>query len=658
MVTVSLALLRHVPHHLRINNLPCIVGHQGAKHPLATTKDLEIDDTGDLEEAIDSSPLDSDNPYESEESELAADKSLHAKPGSKGGGPRKDGIKSGTVEIDMPVPTPRYRVFKSDSTNPNQSSKSGWNYANTLPEWAKSKIIYYVYRDWPVLLDPGFDEETETYNRQYKYIDKISGNEPIQDDMDLLHRYGCGTYRIVAKDSSSKRKVDKPIFTVLVMNVGGADYKSNPPTDDRINDVDQVDLDHPANKSYVSYLRGQGKLPEQVDGRLKEHEMATVETVKEVTTQQGVLVKEIIGMARERGQTSENASKAQAEVMADTIKTSNEMTREAAKQSIGMVKDAFDQAKAMLPTATTPDPNANPMHMALEIVKLIREDKPQAQGADARYDALQVQLAQLQQSQIDRLSKQVETLLDAKVTGPAASNSPFSAMDQGLDSLEKFNNVMTRLRGDKEEGNDVVDAVADAAPKWLRPILPLIPGLAQGVIGWMQMRQQAPQPTYYQTADGRVLPFSPPQPMPQPQQQIQSGPVPVRPIQQFGPQPVPNPTTNPAQDPIYALLSSITIPLLNNLQVNGTGTDFADWFVGGYGQDVYEDVAQLGPDTLFAAISTFPPIVTNAIYAQTPVDQVQKFVTEFCDPKWPDEGEGEGTEGGIGKGPESGPIPA
>ncbi len=311
---------------------------------MATPINTEIDDTEGLEEVTDATLIDPDTPYESSESQLAAEQSLHAKPGPKGGGPRKDGIKSGTLDVDLPIPTPRYRVFKSDSTNPNQSSKSGWNFANTLPEWAKAKIVYYVYRDWPVLLDPGFDEEEEVYNRQYKYIDKISGNEPVQDDADLLHRYGCGTYRVVAKDSSSKRKVDKPVFTVWVMNVGGSDYRSNPPTDSRINDVEQVDLNHPANKSYVSFLRGQGKLPEQLDGKVKEHEMATVEAVKEVTTQQGVLVKEIIGMARERGQNSENASKAQAEVMADTIKTSNEMTREAAKQSIGMVKDAFDQA--------------------------------------------------------------------------------------------------------------------------------------------------------------------------------------------------------------------------------------------------------------------------------------------------------------------------
>ena len=121
---------------------------------------------------------------------------------------------------------------------------------------------------------------------------------------------------------------------------------------------------------------------------------------------------------------------------------------------------------------------------------------------------------------------------------------------------------------------------------------------------------------------------------------------------------MPSPTPNPAQDPIYALLSSITVPLLNNLQVDGTGSDFADWFVGGYGQQVYDEVAQLGPDMLFQAISTFPPIITNPIYTQTPTEKVQAFITEFCDPKWEEEEGGVGAGAGSDPGSGSGPIPA
>jgi hypothetical protein len=321
-----------------------------------------------------------------------------------------------------------------------------------------------------------------------------------------------------------------------------------------------------------------------------------------------------------------------------------------------MVRESFDQAKAMLPTAATVAPSHDPMAMALEIVKLIREERTPAQGSDARYDELQRQLAQRDQSQIDRLTKQVETLMDAKVTGPAASTSPFSAMNEGLTSLEKFNEVMTRLRGDKEE-DPVTDTIADATPKWMRPILPILPGLAQGIMAYLQQRNQQPQPAYYQTPDGRILPLAQPQ-MVQPQPQIAAppmnwnGPGVAPRSTQFGPQPVPSPTTSPAEDPIYQLLSSITIPLLNNLQVNGTGTDFADWFVGGYGQQVYEEVAQLGPDTLFAAISTFPPINTHPIYGTIATEKVKEFVTEFCDPKWDEEGD----EPDNGKATEPGPV--
>lgn len=628
---------------------------------METPSDLEMDE---LEGSTHTLISDDDTPDDTEVSELAAEESQHAKPGAKGGRTRKDGIKPGIVDVDLPIPTPRYRVFKSDATNPNQSSKTAWNYANTLPAWAKSKIVYYVYRDWPVLIDPGFDEEQEVYDRQYKYIDKISGDTPIQDDMDLLHRYGCGTYRVVAKDASTKRKIDKPVFTVWVMNIGGSDYKSNPPTDQRINDVEQVDLGNPANKSYVAYLRGMGKLPEQIDGKVKEHEMATIEAMKESSAQQGVLVKEIISMAKDRSQSSENSSKAQAEVMADTIKTSNDMTREAAKQSIGMVKEAFDQAKAMLPTAATVAPSQDPVTVARDIIKLLKEgsNPNDSEIALLRAQLNQMQQAQVQtqQAQITALQDQIKTLIEAKVTTPAQTSSPFAAMKEGLESLEQFNDVMGRLKGNKEESEEVVDAVADVAPKWLRPMLPFVPGLMQGAISFFNMRMQQPQPTYYQTADGRILPIQV-APQPQPQQQIpgrvvQMQPHPQNPYAPPNPNPVPPPPSS-SQDPIYQLLSSISVPLLNSLQVGGTGTDFADWFIGGYGEAVFEEVAKLGPDMLLTAISTFPPISQNGIFVQADPAYVRAFVAEFCDPKFPDNG-GEDEEEGGGTGKPAGPTPA
>ncbi len=580
----------------------------------------------------------------------------------KRGRPRLDSMPSGTVAParDPLIPSPLYRTYRSDSRNPNQLSKIAWNYWNNLPPWAKGRIDAYIYRDHPPLLEPPLKDDGSG-PQYYKYIDKIPGDTPIQDDIDLLNRYGAGSYHVMLSETASTKKEDKAICTIWIQNVGGADYRSNPPTDDRIRDVSQVDLDNPACKSYKAYLIGEKKLPGQFDTEREEGDMAQVQIIEKLTDK-------MVQMA-ENTSTGKNKD---AGVLQDAMKGAMDVMQKGAEAAIKTTQEANEYAAKVRQEADVNRPAAtatsDPMMLALKIVELIHSERPApTPGTDARYDALQAQLSQLQQSQIDRLSKQVETLLDAKVTGPAASTSPFSAMDQGLDSLEKFNNVMTRLRGDKEEGEGTaMDAVADAAPKWMRPILPLIPGLAQGVISWLQMRQAQPQPTYVQMADGRIMPIAVPQVIP-PQQQIQAGPGympnPIR--SPYGPQPVPSPTTNPAQspDPIYTLLSSIAMPLLNNLQVNGTGTDFADWFIGGYGQQMYEDVMQLGPDTLFQAINTFPPIATHPIYVQVPVEQVQAFVTEFCDPKWPEEGDeeegataGAGTGTGTGSGP--GPVPA
>lgn len=599
-------------------------------------EDLPEDDSGDSK------------PYESTDSPLHTTKRTY-----KGGNKRKDEAPIGlsAPPIPIPVPRPKFRIYKTDSAAKDQRPISFLNWWNGLPSWAKDQTVAYVYREHPVLLDL-VDENGKKLD--FKYIDKIIGTEPMQDELDFLHRYGCGSYKVMFNEAEPRKGVDKTktLCEVYVTNVGGGDYRSNPPTDRRISEVEQVDLDNPANTAYISFLRGQGKLPEQQNSRQTEGDMAQVQIIEKLTDK-------MVQMA-ENTSTGKNKD---AGVLQDAMKGAMDVMQKGAEAAIKTTQEANDYAARVRNEAEanrpTPTPSENPMSMALEIVKLIHSERTPNQGSDARFDELQRQFSQLQQSQIDRLTKQVETLLEAKVTGPAASTSPFSAMNEGLESLEKFNGVMDRLRNSKEDAGEdaVVDAVADAAPKWMRPFLPILPGLAQGVLAYLQQRGQQPQPAYYQTPDGRILPMMQPQVI-QPQQQIQAPPMqwngPGVRSTQFGPQPVPSPASAPDTDPIYQLLQSITIPLLNNLQVNGTGTDFADWFVGGYGQAVYEDVVQLGPETLFTAISTFPPINTNPIYGQVPVERVREFVTEFCDPKWDEEGD----EPEKVSEPGTGPVPA
>ena len=89
--------------------------------------------------------------------------------------------------------------------------------------------MLYVYRDWPVLMPKADDD--------YAYIDKVMASEAFESDVDLLQRYGCGSYRVILNDTELHEKV----ITLFIANLGGSDLKSNPPTDRRVNKPGELD---------------------------------------------------------------------------------------------------------------------------------------------------------------------------------------------------------------------------------------------------------------------------------------------------------------------------------------------------------------------------------------------------------------------------------
>lgn len=549
----------------------------------------------------------------------------------KRGRPRLDSMPPGSAQpLREPIiPSPLYRTFRSESRNPNQTSKTGWDYWNNLPEYAKRRIDAYVYRDHPPLLEP---PEKEDGSKQYpKYIDKIPGSTPIQDDLDLLNRYGCGSYHLTLSETASTKREDKAICNIWVTNVGGSDYRSNPPTDDRIRDVEQVDLNNPACKSYAAYLRGEKKLPGQFDVAQQENEMANAQLIDKLVDK--------ITEDRDRVPRQDDSSKRNMEINNELTKAAIQTMKEVNAYAL-KTRDEIDAGRPT-PVVTPPaTPSENPMTLALEIVKLIRDDRNPASNAatDARYEALQLQLSQMQNSQIDSLREQVKVLMEAKVTTPAASTSPFAAMKEGLESLEQFNGVMERLKGSTEKEETVTEAVGDLAPKWLRPFMPLVPLFGQAIGAFLQYRQQSammpqqvPQPPYYPQG----YPTGPmPQPqlgLPQPQQQ----PMPPQ-----SPTQIDNPNNLPP--PAIEVLSGIKDSLAFHMDYGMTGSEFAGWYVRQVGEPRYKDVASLGSDQIMQLLSLYPP-TSRTISGQKP-EYVQEFVSEFCNPKMEEGDEEEETE--------------
>jgi hypothetical protein len=78
---------------------------------------------------------------------------------------------------------------------------------------------------------------------------------------------------------------------------------------------------------------------------------------------------------------------------------------------------------------------------------------------------------------------------------------------------------------------------------------------------------------------------------------------------------------------VPALVSQIATPLLNHLADSSlTGAQFAEWFIGGYGEEIFRQVQQFGP-FLEKALFGFPPLATRL--EAIPKERLDKFIQEF-----------------------------
>ena len=562
--------------------------------------------------------------------------------GKKGGRPRNDGGPVGLTapSIPIPVPRPRFSTFKSDATNNGQRPKSFFNWWNLLPTWAKDQTICYVYRDWPYLLPPPAGT--------YIYIDKISGSEPLQDETDLLNRYGCGRYRLIFNVEKAASQGDsKTLATVYITGLSN-DMRSFPPADQRVSDVRQVDLTHPDNRSYVSFLRIAGKVLPGENTPEKEEDMANVQVVEQLT---GLLDKQM-----ERTEKATEAAVRAANVNAarpqqpDNNPALIEMMTKATEAAIGVTVRSADAAIRKAEAISTAVPAAagsmsqkDPLDVAMQIVQLMNVGKGN--------DALLEKFMEQSNKQMERMEVLMKDTL-ARVTAPQQT-----PVGEAIKGALEYRKLLRELREDDEDkglGGAAMAAAGEVAPKWLAPLLPYAPLVGNMLQGFFQTRPAAPMPMPGPGA-GSGMPMQqgypgpqsqpwPPQPAPGPQL------VPNPTVQQVQPDPATMPSTPmPSVLPPEAvqLLTMIRVPFIASITDRAkTGTDFAGWFIDGYGQETYDQVIVGGAESVSTAIRLFPPIMDTLAQLQVPEVRFSAFVAEFCDPQWDDEDEKDGDKSG------------
>jgi hypothetical protein len=581
-------------------------------------------------------------PFLTEESVLKATKTDHQKaasPGIRHGRPRKDDLPKGSVtRAPLPMPRPPFAVFKNDSTNPGQRSKAFYNWWNGLPAWAKDRCLLYVYRLWPIL--KVMDEEYKAEHKEASSIDKISGSEPLQDDLDLLNKYGAGSYLMYLSESP-KTTTSTPLATVWVVNLGQGRLLDNPPTDRRISDPERhLDMDNPGNKSYIEFLRMRGKLPEQQIKEKAEAEMATVQTIERMADSNKELMHEVITMAKESRKESAPATDAlknALDVVTDGAKRSNEMLHDTIT-SIQELRKGGGESGASLEVM---------MRMAMEIAEKLSSKGAADPGTMEEIRALRAQVTEMQNARIASLERRLEEKATA-VTAPATSQ--FGTIKEGINAFKEMKSLVDDISG-RGSGGDEGDGIAPGGPAWLKTAASLAPhvssvaGTIRDIWAMWQMGQgRMPMPA--QPVTPQPQPFQQPAPQPHP------GPMLVQPNPQHNPPAQPGMAGTPPQPqpgaPLFGLppdvadlLSSIKISFLNYLEgfVKGdrdedgellfSGDTFADWFVGGFGVEYFKNIAQFGEGSLLQAIYMYPPIAQRVSATGANPEQVKQFVHDF-----------------------------
>lgn len=103
---------------------------------------------------------------------------------------------------------------------------------------------------------------------------------------------------------------------------------------------------------------------------------------------------------------------------------------------------------------------------------------------------------------------------------------------------------------------------------------------------------------------------------------------------------------------VQGYLDPIALPLFNHLK-DAEGEDFADWLIGGFGEDTYKQAAALEFGVLVEAISTHPVIGRAIAEHGIAIERLGTFIEHFKNPEkyWVDEEEEvkEEAEEGDGK---------
>lgn len=491
------------------------------------------------------------------------------------------------------------------------SLKEFWTPESEVDE-TQALLRCYVYRKWPQI-DNGMVGNRNSYIDRWHtwpFWNEGQGKDgelTIVEDYraGMLSKWGSGTYRIVLNDIVAS----KPIAELTEWVIRPENINSYPP----VLNYKTLLMDVVENKTYITW-RQQTGLP--LPGELSEEQ-----TMAMGSPVQDKMMEKVI----------ERAFEEKPAVIAQPQSTA--AGDAAAVASVQLMANVVD--KLMNKPEPPPQPQQSPHDAITLAVTLI--EKLQPKGNSEVMEMIREDRENTRRENAE-LRKQ---LLEA--------NRPKSLKEQ----LEELN-ALRELMG----GNAPRPVMRKAEePSFLDKHGTTILQLGTSLLGaWMQQQQM-------QTSG--KLPMQPQQAVPQamettvPMQPPQQPPV--QPMQQQPTQHHQTSTTEQRSEgnenegetsvnvivkAVQGYLDPIALPLFNHLK-DAEGEDFADWLIGGFGEDTYKQAAALEFGVLVEAISTHPVIGRAIAEHGIAIERLGTFIEHFKNPEkyWVDEEEGEAEEG-------------
>jgi hypothetical protein len=546
------------------------------------------------------------------------------------GRPREDGlpigsrlVKPGAQDPAYTVPNPRHSKYYSDDNNTTKRTGKLWVWIKELPVRLQELIDVYVYREWPPLLPvPEGDDD-------YNNIDKFPATECFSKDEDLNDKYGAGDFKVYLNVGLKPHR--RTIATAWVK--GNRNFRDLPPSDRRITEMGEdgfpkwIDRHDPQCKTYVEWLRSRGIIPEVHQAEKERMKMEQTETAKESMNTVERMADKMIKMAEAKAATP-TPPPAGNGLGSDTINNLIEASMAGAKASTEILKDTI---KTLQEGAAGGGRGGNDATAMLTIALEIADKISKANDATPYLNIISKLNESVMALKMEMLNEKIESLRQ-----PAAATAPAAAAPGLKSIIEDFMAVKELVGG---LGGDV-ETPTTKMPWWagmLSEALPHISSMVQSGVGLYMASQARPM------AGG--MPNQPqmqpqPQPAPQPQQ-----PQPQGQVLQMIPSPQPQPTPQAQQPngtpaPMSATLPTdstaillhtinmIRVPFSNYLHDDSGGDVFADWFIGGYGEKIYNELKAYKAEGLMLGLYSYPPMVAEL--SDVPREQVEKFVQEFC----------------------------